>query len=60
MIEGRHADRLFLTFSPRLIGGEGAPSLFEGRGIRLVRESLKVRRLSVIRIGNDTVVEGYF
>jgi diaminohydroxyphosphoribosylaminopyrimidine deaminase/5-amino-6-(5-phosphoribosylamino)uracil reductase len=60
MLEGRHADKLFLTFSPRLIGGEGAPSVFEGRGIGLVRESLEVRRLSVIRIGNDTVLEGYF
>lgn len=60
MLEGRHADKLFLTFSPRLIGGERAPSVFEGRGIGLVRESLEIRRLSVIRIGKETVLEGYF
>jgi diaminohydroxyphosphoribosylaminopyrimidine deaminase/5-amino-6-(5-phosphoribosylamino)uracil reductase len=60
MLEGRHADKLFLTFSPRLIGGEGAPSVFEGRGSGLVRESLQVHRLSIIRIGNDTLLEGYF
>jgi diaminohydroxyphosphoribosylaminopyrimidine deaminase/5-amino-6-(5-phosphoribosylamino)uracil reductase len=60
MVEGGHADKLFLTFSPRLIGGEKAPSVLEGRGIGLVRESLKIRRLSVVRIGTDTVLEGYF
>jgi len=60
MIEGRHADKLFLTFSPRLIGGERAPSVFEGRGAGLVRESLEIRNLSVIRIGKETILEGYF
>jgi len=59
MLEGRHADKLFLTFSPRLIGGERAPSFFEGRGIELVRESLEIRRLSIIRIGKEIVLEGY-
>jgi len=60
MLEGHYADKLFLAFSPRLIGGERAPSVFEGRGAALVRESLEIRRLSVIRIGKETILEGYF
>lgn len=59
-IEERLADKLFLTVSPSLIGGEGAPSFLEGRGIGQVGKALKVHRLSTFRIGKDIIMEGYF
>jgi diaminohydroxyphosphoribosylaminopyrimidine deaminase/5-amino-6-(5-phosphoribosylamino)uracil reductase len=58
-IEERLADKLFLTISPRLIGGERAPSFLEGRGIGRVREALKLRRLATFPIGTDIIMEGY-
>ncbi len=59
MIEGRFADKLFLTLSPRIIGGTAAPSLLEGKGIRRMQDSWKIRRTSTFTIGDDTVIEGY-
>jgi diaminohydroxyphosphoribosylaminopyrimidine deaminase/5-amino-6-(5-phosphoribosylamino)uracil reductase len=59
MIEGRFADKLFLTLSPRLIGGTAAPSLLEGEGVQRVRDSWTIHRVSTFTIGDDTVIEGY-
>ncbi|MGB7296449.1 MAG: bifunctional diaminohydroxyphosphoribosylaminopyrimidine deaminase/5-amino-6-(5-phosphoribosylamino)uracil reductase RibD [Candidatus Aminicenantales bacterium] len=59
MIEGRFADKLMLTVSPRLIGGSAAPSFLEGEGVRLVQDSYPVRRVSSFTIGDDIVIEGY-
>jgi diaminohydroxyphosphoribosylaminopyrimidine deaminase/5-amino-6-(5-phosphoribosylamino)uracil reductase len=60
MIEARLADRLFLTISPKLVGGEEAPSLIEGRGIQRMSEALVIRDFSSFAIGQDTVLEGRF
>lgn len=54
------ADKIFLMQSPRLIGGKKAPTIYEGHGVRTVKESLKLRRTRLFSIGNDTVFEGYF
>jgi diaminohydroxyphosphoribosylaminopyrimidine deaminase/5-amino-6-(5-phosphoribosylamino)uracil reductase len=59
MIEGRFADKLFLTLSPRLIGGAAAPSLLEGEGVLRVRDSWAIRHLTTFTIGEDIVIEGY-
>jgi diaminohydroxyphosphoribosylaminopyrimidine deaminase/5-amino-6-(5-phosphoribosylamino)uracil reductase len=60
MIERRLADKLFLTVSPRLLGGETAPSLLQGEGVRRVEKALRLSRVSVFPIGDDTIVQGYF
>jgi len=59
-LEGRHADKAVLIVAPRLIGGERAPSFFEGRGFKRVEESLGLRRVLTFGIGPDFVIEGYF
>jgi len=60
MIQERLADKLFLTVSPRLIGGETAPSLLGGEGVRLVRKSMRLRKVSTFPIGDDLIIQGYF
>ena len=60
MLEERLADKFFLTISPRLIGGEGAPSFFEGKGISRISESLELQKTTSFKIGKDIIVEGYF
>ena len=60
MIEEKLADKLFLTVAPRLIGGEGAPSFLEGKGVRLVKKSLRLEKVSAFPIGDDIIIQGYF
>ena len=60
MIEENLADKLFLTVSPRLIGGEAAPSFLEGEGVRLVKTSWGLRKVSAFPIGDDIIIQGYF
>ncbi len=59
MIEGRLADKILLTVSPRLIGGKAAPSFLEGEGVRRVQDSWPIRPVSSFTIGDDIIIEGY-
>jgi diaminohydroxyphosphoribosylaminopyrimidine deaminase/5-amino-6-(5-phosphoribosylamino)uracil reductase len=60
LIEEKLADKLFLTLSPRLIGGEAAPSFLEGEGVRLVRRALRLRKVSAFPIADNIIIQGYF
>jgi len=60
MIEERLVDKVFLSVSPRLIGGERAPSLFRGEGADLIKDSLSLEKIHYFQIGDDLIVEGYF
>ena len=59
MIEEKLADKVLLTISPRLIGGEKAPSLFQGKGVDLVKHSICLKKTSYFEINKDIIVEGY-
>jgi diaminohydroxyphosphoribosylaminopyrimidine deaminase/5-amino-6-(5-phosphoribosylamino)uracil reductase len=54
------ADKIFLMLSPRLLGGKEAPTVFDGRGISTIKESLRLKKTHNFSIGNDTILEGYF
>jgi diaminohydroxyphosphoribosylaminopyrimidine deaminase/5-amino-6-(5-phosphoribosylamino)uracil reductase len=60
LIEEKLADKLLLTISPRLIGGEKAPSFYEGKGVRQLTESWELRETSWFNLGRDIIMEGYF
>lgn len=60
MIMERLVDKIYITISPKLIGGKSAPSLFEGEGVSSIKDSLRLKRLSSFRINEDLIVEGYF
>ncbi len=60
LVERNLADKLYLVFSPRLMGGEGAPSFFEGKGVFRVRDALRLKKMSYFKVGPDIVLEGYF
>ncbi len=59
ILERRLADKLFLTLSPKLIGGRKAPSLFQGEGVERVKDSLQLKRTHSFQIGEDIIMEGY-
>lgn len=60
IFEEKLADKILLMRSPRLIGGKDAPTIFDGHGVKTVKESLRLTRTRFFTIGSDTVCEGYF
>jgi len=59
MLERRLIDKMFITLSPKLIGGKGALSLFQGKGAELIKDSLPLKRINTFQIDKDIIVEGY-
>ncbi len=59
-IENGLADKLLLTWSPKLIGGSEAPGFYGGTGADRVAGAFKIRRTRVLRLGDDIILEGYF
>jgi diaminohydroxyphosphoribosylaminopyrimidine deaminase/5-amino-6-(5-phosphoribosylamino)uracil reductase len=59
-LEARLADKALFTFSPLLIGGRDAVSVFGGKGAAKVKDAFALRSVSAFRIGPDIVLEGYF
>jgi diaminohydroxyphosphoribosylaminopyrimidine deaminase/5-amino-6-(5-phosphoribosylamino)uracil reductase len=49
-------DRIVLYLAPKLIGGEAAPGILGGRGIRTIADALPAPIASVERIGDDLKV----
>ena len=59
-IEGKLADKIILTLSPKLIGGKTALSFLEGEGAASIKDSVPVKNVKSFPVGNDRVIEGYF
>lgn len=53
-------DKIFITFSPKLIGGERAPTFFEGTGFSAVSQAIRLKNTNRFTIGADLILEGYF
>jgi diaminohydroxyphosphoribosylaminopyrimidine deaminase/5-amino-6-(5-phosphoribosylamino)uracil reductase len=49
-------DRIVLYVGPKLIGGEAAPGVLGGRGVRTIADALPAPIASVSRIGDDLKV----
>lgn len=60
ILEEKLVDKIFITISPRLIGGKNAPSFLQGEGVDLIKDSLRLKKTTIFRIDEDIVVEGYF
>jgi len=59
-LDQRLVDKVFISFSPKLIGGEKAPALFQGTGVKSVKDALQLRKVRSYQIENDIILEGYF
>ena len=49
-------DEISVAISPRILGGENAISLVEGKGIAMVEDGVKLKLLSTSKYGPDLVV----
>ena len=52
-------DKLVLFVAPKLVGGDDAPPLFAGPGVRALAEAVAVTSVEVSRVGEDVLVTGY-
>jgi len=59
-LDQRLVDKVFISLSPKLIGGEKAPALFQGIGVKSVKNALQLRKVHTYQIENDIILEGYF
>lgn len=59
LLEKNLIDKIYITFSPKLVGGEKAPSFFEGKGISSLSQSLCLKDTHCFAVGKDIILEGY-
>jgi diaminohydroxyphosphoribosylaminopyrimidine deaminase / 5-amino-6-(5-phosphoribosylamino)uracil reductase len=52
-------DKLFLFVAPKVIGGDDAPPLFAGPGVRSLADAVSVSSLEASRVGEDLLLTGY-
>lgn len=58
-LEEHAADKIWLSLSPKLIGGKKAPSFFEGGGAADIKHALQIKKSRSFCIGDDIIFEGY-
>jgi diaminohydroxyphosphoribosylaminopyrimidine deaminase / 5-amino-6-(5-phosphoribosylamino)uracil reductase len=52
-------DKVVLFLAPMIIGGESAPGVVGGLGIKSLKQALNIKKLAVTPVGADWMVEGY-
>ena len=52
-------DKVVLFLAPLIIGGESAPGVVGGPGIKSLKQALNIKNLTVTPVGADWMVEGY-
>lgn len=58
-IESGIVDKFYFFISPKIIGGQSAPTPVEGKGIKKVSKALCLEDVEVKRFGADTLIIGY-
>jgi diaminohydroxyphosphoribosylaminopyrimidine deaminase/5-amino-6-(5-phosphoribosylamino)uracil reductase len=58
-LEAGLVDKVFLTLSPKLVGGCQAPCLYEGRGAASMSLALGLKNIHSFILGEEIFVEGY-
>jgi diaminohydroxyphosphoribosylaminopyrimidine deaminase/5-amino-6-(5-phosphoribosylamino)uracil reductase len=52
-------DKVVLFLAPLIIGGESAPGVVGGPGIKSLKQALNIKNLTVTPVGADWMIEGY-
>jgi diaminohydroxyphosphoribosylaminopyrimidine deaminase/5-amino-6-(5-phosphoribosylamino)uracil reductase len=52
-------DKVIFFIAPKIIGGKGATSSVMGSGVSRIEKAYKLKEMSLQRIGEDILVEGY-
>ncbi len=57
--DGGLVDKVQAVVAPLVIGGDEAPAAVAGRGVERMADALRLRNVSVERLGEDVLVVGY-
>ncbi len=52
-------DKAIFFLAPRIIGGKAAPTAVEGKGIKKMSQAIPLHNLTMRKVGEDLMVEGY-
>jgi diaminohydroxyphosphoribosylaminopyrimidine deaminase/5-amino-6-(5-phosphoribosylamino)uracil reductase len=52
-------DKLLVFVAPKLVGGDDAPPLFAGPGVRSMEDALQLSAVEVERVGEDILISAY-
>ncbi|MBK9165502.1 MAG: bifunctional diaminohydroxyphosphoribosylaminopyrimidine deaminase/5-amino-6-(5-phosphoribosylamino)uracil reductase RibD [Acidobacteria bacterium] len=58
-IDAKLVDKVTFIFAPLVIGGSEAPNAVGGRGAESLAEALKLRNVTIARLGDDIEITGY-
>jgi diaminohydroxyphosphoribosylaminopyrimidine deaminase/5-amino-6-(5-phosphoribosylamino)uracil reductase len=58
-LEAGLVDKIVLVIAPLIIGGRGAPGPVGGAGVSVLSEAIRLRDISVCRLGSDVIYEAY-
>jgi diaminohydroxyphosphoribosylaminopyrimidine deaminase/5-amino-6-(5-phosphoribosylamino)uracil reductase len=58
LFQEKLVDRILFFYAPILIGGDSAPTSFEGGGILKLKKKISIVDMKLSRIGDDLLVEG--
>ena len=59
LLESNLIDKVYLFLAPLLLGGENAPTPFEGEGVNKLTEAWVVENVELKQLDNDLLVIGY-
>ena len=59
LFDGKLVDKVIAFITPIIIGGKEAKTAVSGKGVDKVVDSLKLRRVSLEKLGEDLMVSGY-
>lgn len=59
LLESKQVDKIYITQSPRLIGGEKAPTFYGGEGFSTVSQAIRLKNTRCFPIEEDIILEGY-
>jgi len=52
-------DKIMSFISPKIIGGAGAPTPVEGKGVKFMKDAILLKDVSIERFDEDIFIEGY-
>ena len=58
LIKERLVDKVIYFIAPKIIGGKDAPSPVGGHGFGQLRDTLRIKNMTVAKLGDDLVIEG--
>jgi diaminohydroxyphosphoribosylaminopyrimidine deaminase/5-amino-6-(5-phosphoribosylamino)uracil reductase len=59
LLEQKLADKVYLTVSPKITGGDQALPLLGGRGVDFIKDSIRLKNQRSFRVEEDIIIEGY-